>query len=129
MINGQRLSLLPEAFAVCRLAPTDGVPDWGCQGSFYSITQSDDEISIVCAQAAVPEGTRGQLGWRILKVSGPLDFSLTGVLASLVGPLALAEISIFTVSTYDTDYLLVREGDLERAVGALAQAGHLVAPE
>jgi uncharacterized protein len=121
------LSLLPEILAICRLDPSRAIPGWAGQGNFYSITRSGDEISIVCAEGDVPEGENCEFGWRALKVAGPLDFSLTGVLASLVGPLAGAEISVFAVSTYETDYLLVREPQLERAISELAHAGHLVA--
>ena len=120
------LSILPEAFAICRLAPTERIPDWAMRATFYSITRTDDEISIVCSQANVPDGTRCDVGWRSLKIDGPLDFSLTGILAAIAGPLAEAGISIFTVSTYDTDYVLVKQNDLENAVLELSRAGHLV---
>jgi hypothetical protein len=81
---------------------------------------------VVCAFDAVPAGTMCEGPWRMLAVRGPLDFALTGVMASLATPLADAAISLFTISTYDTDYLLVRAGDLDRAVQALTRAGHRV---
>ncbi len=118
------LSALPESYAVCRLGAESGVPAWAEGGGFVSITRTDEELSIVCAAAEVPGGVRCEGGWRCLKVSGPLDFEMVGVLASLVGPLAAAGISVFAVSTFDTDYLFVREGDLAAATAALKWAGH-----
>jgi hypothetical protein len=82
---------------------------------------------VVCAFDAVPAGTVREGPWRMLAVRGPLDFALTGVMASLATPLADAAISLFTISTYDTDYLLVRARDFDRAVQALTRAGHRVA--
>lgn len=96
-------------------------------GSFYSVTRSDYELSIVCPQANIPQGAHCDSGWRNLKIEGPLDFSLTGVLTSIVGPLAEVGISIFSISTYDTDYVLVKDQDLSRTVIELSRAGHLVA--
>ena len=112
---------MPGRLAVCRLDPQVAVPDWALSGDFFSITRTTDELSIVCSEAGVPEGVLCERGWAGLKVEGPLDLSLTGVLASLAQPLAEAGISIFAVSTYDTDYLLVKVGDLERAVAVLTQ--------
>lgn len=124
---GLTLAVVPGRWAVCRLDPQAGMPDWALGGDFFSITRTTDELSIVCSEAGVPEGVQGERGWAGLKVEGPLDFSLTGVLASLAQPLAEAGISIFAVSTYDTDYLLVKAGALERAVAVLAQAGFEIA--
>lgn len=114
-----RLLLLPESYAICRLPPADGVPAWAFPGGLTSVTRTHDELSIVCRQDAVPEGVRCEPGWRCLRVAGTLDLRLVGVLASLTVPLAEAGVSVFAVSTYDTDYLLVRSGDLERALLAL----------
>ena len=120
------LSILPEAFAVCRLDRDTPIPDWALRGRLCSITRSSDELSIVCPQTNVPAGTRCEKNWRCLKVEGPLDLSLTGVLASLVTPLAEAGISAFVISTYETDYLLVKQERVERAVRVLRAAGHRV---
>lgn len=120
------LQLLPETLAVCRLEPDCPVPDWATQGSFYSITRTTEETSVVCPEWAVPQDARAERGWRILKVGGPLNFSLTGVLACLTKPLAEANVSVFALSTYDTDYLLIRERDVRAAVAALRGAGHRV---
>lgn len=121
------LSLLPETLAVCRLAPDAGVPAWAWTGEPASVTRTRDELSIVCRMDAVPRGVRAEGGWRCLKVEGPLDFALTGILASLAAPLAAAGIALFAVSTYDTDYLLVKAENLDRAAGVLRGAGHRVA--
>ena len=118
--------VLQETFAICRLTKNSSVPKWALLGDFYSVTRTSDELSVVCSQVNVPEGITCDKGWRCLKVEGPLDLSLTGVIASLAATLAHASISIFGVSTYDTDYLMVREKDLQRAVLVLSQAGHEV---
>jgi len=120
------LSILPETFAICRLDRNAPVPDWALKGRFFSITRSSEELSIVCPQTNVPAGTTCEKNWRCLKVEGPLDFSLTGVLASLVTPLAEAGIGIFVISTYETDYLMVKQECVERAVRVLRAAGHRV---
>ena len=120
------LSILPETLAICRLEKDDGIPGWALGGSFVSITRTSEELSIVCTQTQVPEGVRRDAGWRCLKVEGPLDLSATGVLASFLTPLAREGISVFAVSTYDTDYLLVKQKDLEKAVMVLSQNGHQV---
>ena len=120
------LTVLPLEFSICRLFPSEAVPSRVLAASFYSITRTSDELSIVCPTECVPEGVHCDSGWRNVKIEGPLDFSLTGVLKSLADPLAEAGISIFAVSTYETDYLLVKEFDLDRAVAALSNAGHLV---
>jgi uncharacterized protein len=120
------LQLLQETLAVCRLEPGRQVPDWAMQGSFCSVTKTPDEVSVVCPERAVPADAKAECGWRILKVEGPLDFSMTGVLACLTKPLAEANVSIFVLSTYDTDYLLVRDRDIASAVAVLRREGHRV---
>ncbi len=122
------LDVLPERFAVVRLAADAAVPAWARGGYLVSVTRTADELSIVCPEAAVPADLPAQRGFRGLRVRGPLDFSAVGVLASLAGPLAAAGVSLFALSTYDTDYLLVRAADLERSLAALAAAGHAPAP-
>lgn len=123
--NGSlNLQLLSEKLAVCRLGPDDRVPDAVVQAPFYSVTRTADEISIVCPESAVPNDAKVERGWRILKVEGPLDFAMTGVLADLTRPLAQANVSVFALSTYDTDYLLVRNKDVASAVALLRAQGH-----
>jgi len=120
------LSILPNNFAICRLDKGAGIPDWALASSFFSLTRSAEELSVVCPQNLVPEGIRRNAGWRCLKVEGPLDLSATGVLASLTNPLAQEGISVFAVSTYDTDYLLVKKKDLKKAVIVLSRNGHQI---
>lgn len=122
-----KLLLLSERFAVCRLAPYLDVPDWAWQGKqLASVTFTDDELSIVCPDQYVPSDILCEKGWIAFKVQGPLDFSLTGVLSSLLQPLAANQVSIFALSTFDTDYILLKETQLEKARTLLEQAGHLI---
>ncbi|GLV59985.1 amino acid-binding protein [Dictyobacter sp. S3.2.2.5] len=120
-----RLVLLEMELAVCRLGPEEEVPIWAVRRTgFFSLTATEDELSLVCVADAVPEGVRCERGWRALKVIGPLDFSLVGILASLSDTLARAQVSIFAVSTFDTDYILFKEAQLAQASTALRQGGH-----
>jgi uncharacterized protein len=121
-----QLYALDELYAVVRLEPDAALPPWAMQGHFWSITRSDSELSLVCRQEDVPADASAERGWCAFEVAGPLDFSLTGVVSSLVEPLAEQAIPLFVVSTFETDYLLVREHDLHRSVEALTSAGHSV---
>ena len=116
-------TLLPAVLSVCRLDAGSGVPDWALSGPFVSATRTADELSIICAEAAVPAGVVAAPGWRCLKLEGPFDFSATGLVASFSGALAGAGISLMVGCTYDTDYLLVRGDDLGRAIAALERGG------
>lgn len=122
------LTLTPMAgsYAICRLDAAVPLPAWATRGPLWSVTRTATELSIVCEASQVPPGVVAHGPWRALMVGGPLALDLTGVLASLTSPLAGAGIALFAVSTYDTDYLLVREADVERAVAALRGAGHRV---
>jgi len=120
------LTILPDTFALCRLSADEIVPEWAMIGEFVSITHTQDELSIVCAAENVPPDVKADRGWSALKVEGPLDLALTGILASLTRPLAQAQINLFAVSTFDTDYLLVKEYNLARACEALREAGFVV---
>jgi hypothetical protein len=111
-------------FAICRLDPNIPIPPWSTTGDFFSITCTADELSVVCHQDAVPEDITCERNWRCLRVAGPLPFSVVGVLASLTAPVAEAGISVFAISTFDTDYLLVKRDDFDKAIAALQQAGH-----
>jgi hypothetical protein len=122
-----QLRVLPDGYAVVRLHPGAELPAWVDKGPFRSVTRTDNEVSVVCRDRDVPDGESAERGWRVLEVKGPLDFSLAGVVASLVVPLAETEIPIFVISTFETDYLLVRGHDLEAAGEALEAAGHAVA--
>ncbi|MDN5326539.1 MAG: uncharacterized protein PWP41_1235 [Moorella sp. (in: firmicutes)] len=122
------LIILKEELAVCLLQQDAPVPGWALKGNLVSITRTPDELSLVCPAAGVPSGVKCEKGWRCLMVKGPLAFSLTGILAALVVPLANHGISIFAISTFDTDYLLVKEKDLERAIQVLSREGHRIRP-
>jgi ribosomal protein S18 acetylase RimI-like enzyme len=121
-----RLSVLDDRFAVCRLEPDEEVPNWAVKDGFLSVTRTPDELSIVCPERNIPAEVRCEEGWRVFGTEGPLDFSLVGILASLLDPLAKAGISVFALSTYDTDYVLVREDVLGAAVAVLRESGHEV---
>ena len=120
------LNLLFERFAISRLGPDSPIPAWATQGSFFSVTRTGDELSIVTELSRVPAGVTSQSGWRVLKVHGPFVLSEIGVLAALAAPLADAKISLFAISTFDTDYLLVASESLSAAISALEQAGHTI---
>jgi len=120
------LSIQPGTYAICRLEKDALVPSWAMQGAFWSVIRTSDELSIVCAEAAVPSDSKREGGWRILKCEGPLDFALTGIMASIAEPLADASVSIFPLATYDTDYVLVKETQLQTCRQALASYGHVV---
>lgn len=119
------LRLLPERFAICRLPPGSPLPDLPASG-LWSATRTADELSIVLPEDGRREEWKAETGWRCLQVAGPLDFGLTGILASLATPLAEAGVSLFAISTFDTDYLLVRDDWLGQARQALEAAGHKV---
>ena len=124
--KGLTISTLPDRLAVCRLPPGDPVPEWAFSGWFCSVTRTQDELSVVCAEGIVPERMSCERGWRCLRVQGPIAFSEIGVLSSLVTPLAEVGISIFVISTYDTDYVLVKQDALSSAQDVLVSHGHVV---
>ncbi len=122
------LTVLPGRFAVCRLAADAALPHWARGGGFLSITRTAEELSIVCREDAVPDGVRREAGWTCLKVEGPLAFAETGILAALAGPLAEVGIALSALSTFDTDYLLVKQNNLQQALQVLRAVGHTVRP-
>ena len=124
---GLSLTLAPERFAVCKLPPSAPIPPLPLHASLVVVTLTPEELSLVLPEGAAPEGAVSERGWRALRVAGVLDFSLTGILASLATPLAQAGVSIFAVSTYDTDFLLVQEASLSVALDTLRAAGHTIA--
>ncbi len=119
------IEVLAGMFAICRLEPDADVPSWAT-GEVVAITRTPDELSILCSQNNVPENVRSESDWRCFRVVGPLDFSLVGVIASLTSTLASANISVFVISTFDTDYILVKESSFEAAVQSLRAAGHQI---
>jgi hypothetical protein len=119
------LQLLDTRLAVCRLEP-GALPSWfSLEPPLSAAVVRAGELTLVCLEGAVPDGVVAEHGWRALEVAGPLDLTMTGVMAALSGALAAAGVSLFAVSSYDTDVLLVR--DLDGAVAALRSAGHVVA--
>lgn len=121
------LRVLADRLAVVLLDPAAAIPEWAAQANFSSITRTTEELSIVCDENAVPSTINtADRGWRALQVEGELVFTLTGVLASIAGPLAAAQISIFAISTFKSDYVLVKEDQLSHAIAVLQQAGHSV---
>ncbi len=119
-------SLLPAALAVCRLGGAAAVPAWAAGGPFVSVTRTADELSVICPEESVPDGIVAAAGWRCLRLEGTFDFSVTGIVASFARLLADAGVSLMVVCTYDTDYLLVRDSDLDRAIGCLEGGGHRI---
>jgi uncharacterized protein len=120
------LTVLDERLSICQLDVETEIPAWATGSSFFSVTRTEDELSVVCPEKDVPGGVFSERGWCALKLEGPLDLSMVGVLASVAAPLAEAGASIFAVSTFDTDYVLVREGQLDLVVDTLRENGHRV---
>jgi uncharacterized protein len=123
MTAALRLSILPDTLAVARLAPEAALPDW-IRGAFVTISRTADELSIVCDDDAVPQDIQAERGWAVFKLHGPIPFQMIGIAAALVNPLAEAKISVFLISTFDTDYLLVKRERLTKAADVLRRAGH-----
>lgn len=124
-----KLQLLGGEFAVCRLSPEEPVPAWAEAAAFASVTRTKDELSVVCDAALVPPDIRSVRGWRLLKFHGPFPFSATGVLSSVLAPLAHAGIGIIALSTFDTDYVLIKRTQTADACHVLRSAGHEVAED
>ena len=120
------LTVLPGRVAICQLPPETPPPSWAWLGAFCSVTRTATELSVVTGSENVPPDVSCNSGWRILAVKGPLAFDMTGVLSSLSEPLAGAGVSLFSVSTFDTDYLLVKEASLPDAIAALQMAGNTI---
>ncbi len=116
-----KLSVLPWELAICRLEKGVKIPAWATERpSFVSITITNEELSIVCDGGSIPPDVPASRGWRAFKVEGPLDLSMTGLISSMTGPLAASGISVFSVSTYDTDYLLIKSEMFDEAVRILS---------
>jgi uncharacterized protein len=123
------LTVLPETLAVCRLPADTAIPAWATAESFFSITRTADELSVICRDALVPAGVAAARGWRALKLHGPFDFEQVGILLRVAEPLAAAGISILPIATYETDYVLVQAESLAAAVTILREAGHTIMNE
>jgi len=123
------LEVVPGTFAVTKLAAGLPTPDWATSGLFTSVTRTSEELSIVGPEENVPVGVESDRGWTCMRIAGKIDLSIVRVLSSLVSPLALADIAVFAISTFDTDYLFVKAEKLARAVHVLMVAGHRVKTE
>jgi len=119
-------SIIKGSYTIHRLSPASEIPGEIYQSPFYSITRTNDELSIVCPSSLYITSENSDADWSCLKVKGPLDFSLTGVLADISAVLAESGISIFVISTYNTDYILVKTDSLERAKEVLRNAKQTV---
>jgi uncharacterized protein len=113
------LTLLADKLAVCRLKPGQAIPTWATTGTFFSVTKTLDELSIICPKNQIPSNIHSEKDWRAFKLEGPFDFSLTGILSSVLLPMAEAGISILAVSTFDTDYVLVKAEQTHKAINVL----------
>lgn len=117
------LQTYQEIFSVCQLDITEKIPHWADlnNNAFVSITKTQEELSIVCEQRNVPENTKAERDWRMIKIKGQLDFSLVGILRRVISPLADNGISVYTISTYDTDYILIKDNVFEKALDVLKE--------
>ena len=121
-----RLCVLDDHLAVCRLEARAEIPRWVAGASFFCVTRTPAELSVVCPEECVPAGITCEPGWRAFRLEGRFDFGLVGVLSSVAAPLAESGVGILAIATYDTDYVLVREPQLDLAVSALRERGHEV---
>ncbi len=119
-----KIKLLQGIYAVCQIKETEKVPSWVEEKEFFSITKTDDEISVVMLQDKISNDIKAEKDWRILKVEGTLDFSLIGILAKISDILAKNQISIFVISTFNTDYILVKEEKIDKAMTVLSKEGY-----
>jgi hypothetical protein len=120
------LKIIPDRMAVCRLEPLAPLPEWTDQPGFYSITRTAEELSVICSEKRVPPGAASEFGWRCFKLLGPFNFAEIGIISSLTQPLTESGVSVFVISTFDTDYLMVKEKDFRIAIDALTAQGHRV---
>ena len=124
---GMKLKKLEETYSILKLPPRFEIPSWATEGGFFAINRTPDELSIVCESRLVPEDVETQSrDWSCLRVDGLLDFAQTGILSSIAGPLARAKISIFAISTSNTDYILVKNENLDKAVESLRKSGFVL---
>lgn len=122
------ISVLQDNFAVCRLSAFDPLPDWVLKDPLSSITRTPEEYSVVCPHESIPEKDKFscESEWKCLKIHGPLDFSEVGIISNLTSILAAAEISVFVLSTYETDYILVKKMNIDKAAQVLTESGNEV---
>ena len=121
-----QLSLLKDKYGICTLPNTAPIPDWALTQSLASITRTEKELTIVCRQEILPSQYQSYLNWRCFKIDGSFDLNQIGVISSISSPLADAGISIYVISTYDTDYFLIQEQNLEKTISVLSNSGHSI---
>lgn len=119
-----RFRILDGTYSVVRLPPDADLPEWATRSAFFSVTRTSDELSIICSESLVAPTTKGEGGWRCIGLIGPFAFGAIGIAADITSTLAKAGVSLLLVSTFDTDYVLLRADNLERGVAALVDAGH-----
>ncbi|MEF9933979.1 MAG: ACT domain-containing protein [Clostridium sp.] len=124
------INLLKDQYSICKINPNKEIPPWSVKGDFYSISRSEEELSIVCAQSLIPTNNIDEIicdkNWSLLKIEGILDFSLVGILSKISTILATNKISIFAISTYNTDYILVKSSQIDTAIGCLENSGYKI---
>jgi hypothetical protein len=120
------LHYLPGEYSICSLTPEEPLPDWDIGEGFYAYVRTDEEQSIICQTSQVPPGITQEADWCCFAVEGPLEFSQVGVLADLLHPLASAGVPVFVVSTYQTDYIMIKQEQQDTARKAWNKAGHMV---
>jgi hypothetical protein len=120
------ISTLKDSYAICKLDPNSDVPGWAQEGDFYSISRTTNELSIICDRRNIPENVNCEHNWRVLMIEGPFEFGEIGILNSITKPLAEAKISLLTISTFDTDYILIKEIYFAEAIKSLENAGHII---
>jgi hypothetical protein len=118
--------MVSGSFAICRFAAADPIPEWATKGIFISVTRTAEELSIVCPAENIPQKYKPETIWSCLKIEGPFAFSQVGILQSFIDPLVKSSISIFSIATFDTDYVLIQENFLDQALLSLKNAGHLL---
>lgn len=118
------ISVLKDAYKVCRLNAFEGVPEWALETPLSSVTRTAEELSIVCPEKVAPEELKSEQEWKCLKIHGPLGFDEVGIISNLTKVLADVDISVFVLSTFETDYIMVKRLNIEKAAKALAEKGH-----
>jgi len=121
-----QLSLLKDKYGICTLPNTAPIPGWALTQSLASVTRTDKELTIVCHREIIPSQYQSDLNWRCFKIDGAFDLDQVGVISSISSPLAEAGISIYVISTYETDYFLIQEHNLEQTISVLSGSGHSI---
>lgn len=119
-----KLRILQTPLSVVHYEPDSPIPEWALKGQFFSITKTQDELSIFCCSDCIPDTVQAVHGWRAFMVVGPIELELSGIISLLAMPLAAKQIPIFSISTYETDYMILRDHHLEEATDVLKRAGH-----